>query len=418
MSKGQLSTKNAKDKSNLVATRGDRDKEGRGRILVGCSSEKDSGYSDNGSDRQQTNAGVLRRGVAGHSGTKGHSEVPGQCPVQLPSQGLPHQAPHRTETNALMVPGSGNVSPIYIIQNLNLHQERSTGPRIVDKADVKPMLWTNPKGGAGGPRPGQVLLLQQTSMAPSRPPLTQPRSKSQTRMVLGTGRRKPSSFLRIAPHPSKTPPENTSPSPGLKHLSKRALCPEVKRDEPASAPSSSSLLLTSSPLRSERQTSPSFSSISSSSSSALRATKGTSPAGAARYRRFLNTMKVLKQSGLLDITLRTQELMRRSTATEHDIGQLGQHTRLLCQLARQPGAASEEPNRRTPWEKLHQAMARSGGYPSLKIPHHEPRSPGCGSDLTVSPSSSPTPSPDLNQDTAGSEPSGKVSFMPPDSSTG
>ena len=78
-------------------------------------------------------AGVLRRGVAGQSVPKGHGEVPGQCPVQLPSQGPPHQAPHRTEADALMVPGSGHVSPVYIIQNLMLHQERSTVQGVVDK---------------------------------------------------------------------------------------------------------------------------------------------------------------------------------------------------------------------------------------------------------------------------------------------
>ena len=130
-----------------------------------------------------------------------------------------------------------------------------------------------------------------------------------------------------------------------------------------------------------------------SSSSALRATKGTIPAGAACYRRFLHTMKALRQSGLLDITLRTQELMRRSTASERDIAQLSQHTRLLSQLAGQPGAASQVSDGHAPWERLHQAMAQSGGYPSLKAPHREPHSPSRDGDLPVSPSSSPTPPP-------------------------
>ncbi|KAK0156253.1 CLOCK-interacting pacemaker [Merluccius polli] len=312
---------------------------------------------------------------------------------------------------------------------LELAEGQPAAPRelfLFSEADLKQnrgqLLWTNPRGGFGGPRAGQVLLLQQTSMVPAPPPPAQPRNKPQTRMAPGVGRRKPSSFLRIAPHPSKTPPEDTSPSQGLQHLSKQVLCPKVKREEePASVPSSSTLLPMSSPLSGERQISPSSASISS-SSSALRAIKGlpgsTGPAGAARSRRFLNTMRVLKQSGLLDISLRTQELMRRSAATQQDIGQLGQHTRLLCQLAGQPGAAArEEPSGRTPWEKLHQAMAQSGGYPSLTILHREsPRCPGRGRALTVSLSSSPSPG--LNQNTAGSEPSGKVTIMPPDSSTG
>ncbi|KAG7254858.1 hypothetical protein CRUP_028078, partial [Coryphaenoides rupestris] len=365
----------------------------------------------NGSDRQQTGPGVLRRGGVGHSGTRAQGEVPSQSHVHLPGQGRPGWTPQRTEASALMVPvASGDISPIYIIQNLMLNQERSMVPGVRDKADANQNR-------------GQVLLLQQTSMVTTPAPPAQPRKKPQTtRVTLGMGRRKPSSFLRIAPHPSKTPPESTSPSLGLQHLSKQLLCPEVKREDPSSAPSSTRLLMaTSSPLSSECQTSPSSSSVSHPSPSVLRAAKGllgTSATSAARYRRFLNTMKVLKQSGLLDITLRTQELMRRSTATEQDIGQLSQHTRLLCQLASsQPGAATGEPSGGPPWERLHQAMAQSGGYPSLKIPQHEPLTPGgCGSDLAATPSSSPSPG--LNQNTAASEPSGKVTVMPPDSSTG
>lgn len=259
---------------------------------------------------------------------------------------------------------------------------------------------------------GQVLLLQQTSMVSTPVTPAQPRKKPQMT------RRRPSSFLRIAPHPSKTSPESTSPTLGLQQLSKRLQRPEVKREDPSSPPSSTRLLMaTSSPLSSE---SPSSSSVCHASPSVLRAAKGllaTSTTSAARYRRFLNTMKILKQSGLLDITLRTQELMRRSTATEQDIGQLSQHTRLLCQLASsQPGdPATGEPSGGPPWERLHQAMAQSGGYPSLKIPQHETRVPGgCGGDLATSPS----PLPGLNQNTAASELSGKVTVMPPDSSTG
>ena len=221
-------------------------------------------------------------------------------------------------------------------------------------------------------------------------------------------------------------PTSQQDAPG-EHLT--APGPELKRDEPASAPGGFRLLRTSSPPGSERQTAPSSSSISSSSSSALRAPRGPSPAGTACYRRFLRTMKALKQSGLLDITLRTQELMRRSTATECDVAQLGQHTRLLCQLASQPGAASKGPAGHSPWERLHQAMAQSGSYPSLKVLHREPCSRGRDGDLPVSPSSSsssprptpspsPSPSPGLSQNRTGSEPSGNVSFMPPDSSTG
>ncbi|KAJ3591364.1 hypothetical protein NHX12_009309 [Muraenolepis orangiensis] len=408
MSKGQLPTNNTEDQCDgdaLVPAYGGRDNEGCGRSLAG--SEKDSGYSDNGSDRQQMEA------VPGQApGTTGHGEAPWRGHVQLPSQGRPRLVQHRAQTQALTVPGSGEVSPVYILQSLMLHQERSAVPGVLDKADLNQHLWwTNNRGVSDGPRPGQVLLLHQAGVVPA----PKPRYKHQTRVVPGTGRRKPSSFLRIAPHPSKTPLEKRSPIQGLPHLRKRVLCPEVQREEPVSEPRGSRPPPASSLLSSEWPASPS----SSSSPAASRATEGP-PGRAAHYRRFLGTMKALKQSGLLDITLRTQELMRRSAATDRDIGQLGRHARLLCRLSGRQ-VSPEQPNGPPPWEKLHRAMARSGGYPGLRMLHREPCSPEPGGSLAVSPlsSSSPSPSPGPNRNTAASRPSGKVTAMtPPDSSTG
>lgn len=86
---------------------------------------------------------------------------------------------------------------------------------------------------------------------------------------------------------------------------------------------------------------------------------GALPAS-AKHRRFLNTVEILSQSGLLDITLRTQELLRQSNATEQDVAQLRQHALLLCQAAQ---AGAQAP---AAWAQLHQAMAESGCYPSLR----------------------------------------------------
>lgn len=79
-----------------------------------------------------------------------------------------------------------------------------------------------------------------------------------------------------------------------------------------------------------------------------------------RHRRFLNTVEILSQSGLLDITLRTQELLRKSAATEREIAQLRHHTQLLCQ------ATQACPSSPDAWNRVHQAMAESGHYPSLR----------------------------------------------------
>lgn len=81
--------------------------------------------------------------------------------------------------------------------------------------------------------------------------------------------------------------------------------------------------------------------------------------GLTRHRRFLNTVEILSQSGLLDITLRTQELLRQSAATEQNIIQLRQHTHLLCQAAQQ---SSSVPT----LEKIHRTMVESGCYPNLR----------------------------------------------------
>lgn len=81
--------------------------------------------------------------------------------------------------------------------------------------------------------------------------------------------------------------------------------------------------------------------------------------GLTRHRRFLNTVEILSQSGLLDITLRTQELLRQSSATEQSITQLRQHAHLLCQAAQ---AGSTVPT----LEKIHRTMVESGCYPNLR----------------------------------------------------
>lgn len=82
--------------------------------------------------------------------------------------------------------------------------------------------------------------------------------------------------------------------------------------------------------------------------------------GTARHHRFLNTEEILSQLGLLDITLRTQDLLRQNASTERDIAQLRQHAHLLFQVVQ---AGADAP---AAWEKLQQVMAESGHYPSLK----------------------------------------------------
>ncbi|KAK2879910.1 hypothetical protein Q8A73_023722 [Channa argus] len=134
----------------------------------------------------------------------------------------------------------------------------------------------------------------------------------------------------------------------------------------------------SSPSISSSQTpSPSFSSVSPSSSSHPSSSPTSSMAhspnslgldnSSTRQRRFLNTAEILKQSGLLAITLRTKELLKLNATTDKEIAQLHQHTHLLCKLAqaRQNGC-NKAPDSLS---KLLQAMTESGSYPNLDVNH-------------------------------------------------
>lgn len=196
------------------------------------------------------------------------------------------------------------------------------------------------------------------------------------------------SYPRIAPHPSKKQPDKTSSNDDSQNLSKRVctkhesdhtpvagnllhqhLCKQPKlavltSGQPCASSTTDILSFSSPTAASSSITSTSVSSLRTTSS--FLATRGlhrnriTSP----RHRRFHNTVEILKQSGLLDITLHTKELLRKSTATDRDIAQLRHHTELLCQAASNPSCSL---NGIMAWENLHRAMAESGRYPNLKI---------------------------------------------------
>uniref|UniRef100_UPI003AAD489C CLOCK-interacting pacemaker n=1 Tax=Centroberyx gerrardi TaxID=166262 RepID=UPI003AAD489C len=435
------SSKNAKDKSNsttLLALRGTEDtadSSGRGSR---CSSEKDSGFSDNGSDWQQTDVEDQRSSKSQPRGSgRGEAAQPGPGL----GQGRAEQPPLRPG-NPIRMPGSRELPPIYIIKNM---------PDMIQKRGQ--LLWGNCKVETGGSGGAHVIVLRQPRLAPALPAALQ---LHKSRKTGGAGRKISGTFLpilnsypRIAPHPSKKPPDKTSASEDSQNLSKR-VCTEHKSD---GCSSTSSLLekhlrqqpelalsgcsnsdsrSSSSPTVSSSLGSPPASTLYNSSS--FLATRGPHRNGvsSARHRRFLNTLEILRQSGLLDITLRTRELLRQSNATERDIAQLRQHTQLLCQ------AASEPTDGNAAWEHLHRAMAESGSYPDLRILRNEqvasrpdsasqPDSVSLGDTNgpvaaeTSDPSQRCPASPQSQQGRehkASGKPSEKVTFVPPDCSTG
>ncbi|XP_078517012.1 CLOCK-interacting pacemaker-like [Lissotriton helveticus] len=73
-----------------------------------------------------------------------------------------------------------------------------------------------------------------------------------------------------------------------------------------------------------------------------------------KQQRFHNTVDVLKKSGLLDITLMTKELIGRNKATQRNISELKEHTLLFCEAMKSNDCKL--------WEKLQNAMNLSSFY--------------------------------------------------------
>uniref|UniRef100_A0A3Q0T151 CLOCK-interacting pacemaker b n=1 Tax=Amphilophus citrinellus TaxID=61819 RepID=A0A3Q0T151_AMPCI len=318
------------------------------------------------------------------------------------------------------------------------------------------LLWKNSSKGISHSGSPQMILFQQPGLLPATFQLPKPSS----RKFNVAGQKIPGSYLpilnsypRIAPHPSKKSPDKFSSIHESQNLNKRA-CTEQKSEDPAvtkglperhlhkqpklavsaagmpcSSPPRDRLSASSPTTASMSQRSPSESSQDTSYSLFTTSSVGLHRHATAsiRHRRFLNTVKILRQSGLLDITLRTKELMRQSNAIQRDLTQLRQHTELLCQAA---SNRSINLNGVTVWEHLYRAMAESGSYPNLKVLQNfqtsswpdsasPPESISKGD--TNGPQAVAQQQRQSKQDgklKAGETSTDRVSFTPPDSSTG
>ncbi|XP_047449819.1 CLOCK-interacting pacemaker isoform X2 [Mugil cephalus] len=358
------SSKNAKDKSNsttLLAIRDTRDADNSGGRGSRCSSEKDSGYSD-GSDWHHTDVeDQLRK--------KSQSKASDHAGTSQPSQN--QDVGQRDLGSSTFLPAGHDHTPIYIIKDMPGQLLWRPGVRKISHS-----------GSA------HMILLQQPSLLPT----SFQHDRSSSLNSNSTGKKNDThlpilkSYPRIAPHPSKKPSDKASVNHESQNISKRSCTGHKNDDTPvtrglteqhlhklpklsvsvsdlscssSTRDSVSSFSLTSASMS---QGSPSVSSFNS--MSPFLTTKGKNTTSSARHRRFLNTVEILRQSGLLDITLRTKELLRQSNSTERDISQLRQHTELLCQAAHNPGCSLDGI---ASWEHLHRAMAVSGNYPDLSV---------------------------------------------------
>ncbi|TNN60227.1 CLOCK-interacting pacemaker [Liparis tanakae] len=387
-------SKNAKNKSNrmtLLAMRDTKDTDHCSGRASRCSSEKDSGYSDG----QQTDVEDQRSNKS-ECGGGGRPETAQSGQNKVLRRGDPGKPPP--------MPADRELPPIYIINNIVINQpERDPPPQ-----------------GSGGRDNGHMILLQPPGAPP--PAAGRPREPSSRSADVpgenlnGTYLPILNSYPRIAPHPGKKPPDKPSSGDESQNLRKRA-CTEAEN----------TAATTSSSPTADRP-SPSGSALHAASSSSALKPRGLHRNGSTgtRQHRFLNTVEILRQSGLLDITLRTKELLRQSNATERDIAQLRQHTELLCQAASDPGRSRSD---NAAWERVYRAMAESGSYPDIKIPQNVPIAPhpDCvdaggprGAESSVSSSRRLTAVPDSDSGgglQARDQPPEKDTFTPPDSST-
>ncbi|XP_008278301.1 flocculation protein FLO11-like [Stegastes partitus] len=415
-------SKNAKDKTNrstLRASQGgsERQQSGMGDVgsrMLRChsekDSEKDSGYSEAGSDSVHTDVDDQRSSVS-----------------------EPHRERSKTSNNNS---GAGNnittyeeLTPIYVFKNLVVKPSRP------EQLLHGPLAW----GGGwhsltSGKAPTQLLLIQQPTVpTPSSTTTTPCLAPPQCQVKKGGSHSNHSSknsylpilnsYPRIAPHPTKDVHQGKGATwvDGVKESSsegqsqsKRVCIEEEKRETvstsshllrpqhqkegrvhsqhngregrnscPSYASSTtqhkshhsqqssgsdsihsssvSSSKTPSLPSSSESPSSSSPPSSSPSSSAAHSPYRLTPDSSSTRHRRFLNTADILNQSGLLAITLRTKELLKQNAATEREIAQLRQHTHLLCRAAGNEGSDG--------LDKLLQAMSESSSYPNLDLNH-------------------------------------------------
>ncbi|XP_041090616.1 CLOCK-interacting pacemaker-like [Polyodon spathula] len=277
---------------------------------------------------------------------------------------------------------SGGLTPVYIVKNLVIKQpltlQTHTGPILHSQLawGGQPALTTVSGQGAA-----QVLFIQQSGASAQLKP---PHKKKDTYLPILN------SYPRIAPHPMKSPDQEAGKpgkhgSLGGAHTGKsqsKRICvadrrkwvPSSKLQEkpernlrqpppqpliPSESPDLCSLL-SSSPteLPVSGPASVSSSETLSSSASSLLTNPGEFKASRKqvsdleKQHRFLNTVEILSRSGLLDITLRTKELIRQNHSTQRQIQELREHARLFCLAAR-----SNQPQ---DWAQLQEAMVNSG----------------------------------------------------------
>ncbi|CAN9501510.1 unnamed protein product [Ophioblennius macclurei] len=368
-------SKTFKDRSNastLQASQGG--KSDLSKHVQRCDSERDSGYSEASSDDQRSSRSEhVRENGRNPSSKSANVAAVGHNPY-------------------------GQIPPIYVIKNLLV--KPSAPEQLLHGSLSWGGGWQGLAAAPATAKPQSQLLLIQPPAVPASPSSTSCSPSPQGPPKKGGKSYLPilNSYPRIAPHPRKDAREAKATSRAKdgkesggegQRQRKRACIEEEKWDcvsttsdlqksprrQSRAVVSSSGRDGVGSPSVSSSQppsSSPSPSDSPSSSSSlpsvAPSSSADASPDGSAvRQRRFLNTAEILKQSGLLAITLRTKELLKQNAATDLELAQLRQHTQMLTQMAWAGQHRSDKSSENL--DKLLQAMSESGSYPGLDPEH-------------------------------------------------
>lgn len=144
--------------------------------------------------------------------------------------------------------------------------------------------------------------------------------------------------------PAPSSSQSPLPQPGIRlSLTDSSACSSPALDRPSPAVSRSELSSSPSPCPSVTPSSSSessktqalsltsFMSVSKEDGCPSNADEADEPEGLNKRKRFCNTYNILSNSGLLDITLRTKELLRQNRRTQGELDRLREHTDLFLQ---------------------------------------------------------------------------------------
>ncbi|XP_078287206.1 CLOCK-interacting pacemaker-like [Rhinoraja longicauda] len=313
-----------------------------------------------------------------------------------------------------------NLTPVYFVENV-LVKEPVSVPTRNQFICAQPQHWDSQRSRASSPGQTRVVFIRQ----PLPPSLKVQKAEMKGGLRKDTYLPILNSYPRIAPYPVKDrhhkeeqeqTDQHAAPDNATDHKSKRLCVDETARPLASPSPqggqtapispavncqgpwqgenSKQQLWLGAASVVSQFDISVSPSPVvspqsecweeeSSSScapSTQLSGSEPRSPSCLSRHHRFRNTMAILNRSGLLEITLRTKELIRQYGSTQRQINELKEHARMFCCAVR-----SSDPRDIL---RLQEAMKCSGAYgPVDSTPSSSPPSSPSPTSNTSSPRS-------------------------------